>query len=204
MPGCLTMTILLLGPNSEAVANRLKLSNFVTIDNRFELAEIQDIRPDFVISFGYRFIINTEVLDAMQGRVVNIHISLLPWNRGSDPNLWSWLENTPSGVSLHWVSEGLDKGHIVSQMSMTFAENETLRTTYGELSNMGLELLAESWSALKAGAAPSIPQSSGGSYHKASDKDEHLAALRLGWDTPVGEVREYGRQRGLWRISTQT
>ncbi|HUX61123.1 MAG TPA: formyltransferase family protein, partial [Ignavibacteriaceae bacterium] len=58
---------------------------------------------DFIVSYGYRNIIGKPVLDKFQGRAINLHISYLPWNRGADPNLWSFFDNTPKGVTIHFL-----------------------------------------------------------------------------------------------------
>ena len=55
------------------------------------------------------------MLDRLPDRVVNLHIAYLPYNRGADPNLWSVLEDTPAGVSIHYVDEGVDTGDIIAQ-----------------------------------------------------------------------------------------
>ena len=41
------------------------------------------------VSYTYRFILPEEVLVALRRNAVNLHNAYLPWNRGSDPNLWS-------------------------------------------------------------------------------------------------------------------
>ncbi len=45
---------------------------------------------DFIVIYGYRNIIKKPIIDQLKGRIVNLHISLLPWNRGADPNIWSF------------------------------------------------------------------------------------------------------------------
>ena len=70
---------------------------------------------DLTISYTYRYILSGEILDALGGNVVNLHNSFLPFNRGADPNIWSILEGTPRGVTLHYMTAGLDKGSIIAQ-----------------------------------------------------------------------------------------
>lgn len=53
----------------------------------------------FLISYGYRHIISQDVLSLFPNRAINLHISYLPYNRGADPNLWSFIEDTPKGVT---------------------------------------------------------------------------------------------------------
>eukprot|EP00392_Amoebophrya_sp_AT5.2_P019205 g19951.t1 len=63
---------------------------------------------DYCVSYGYRHIIRTPVIEGMfdRKRIINLHISYLPYNRGADPNLWSILERTPPGVTIHHIDEG--------------------------------------------------------------------------------------------------
>lgn len=64
---------------------------------------------DLIISFGYRYIIPNEII-INSCPIVNLHISYLPFNRGSHPNFWSHFDETPSGVTIHLIDKGVDTG----------------------------------------------------------------------------------------------
>ena len=68
---------------------------------RLELTQLQKMAPDKIISYSYRYIIAKEMIDFMPTSIVNLHISYLPWNRGASPNFWSFIEDTPKGVTIH-------------------------------------------------------------------------------------------------------
>ena len=68
---------------------------------------------DLAISFGYKKILDKRILNKLKRPALNLHISYLPFNRGSHPNFWSFIENTPKGVSIHEIDNGLDTGKIV-------------------------------------------------------------------------------------------
>ena len=70
---------------------------------------------DLVISFGYRHILNKEVIHSSSAPIVNLNIAYLPYNRGVHPNFWSFYDGTPSGVSIHLIDEGIDTGPILHQ-----------------------------------------------------------------------------------------
>jgi methionyl-tRNA formyltransferase len=128
-----------------------------------------------------------------------LHISLLPWNRGADPNLWSFLEDTPKGVTIHYVDEGLDTGDIIVQKEVFFDySDENLATTYQKLNEEILELFKSEWPLISAGKAPRQKQPMGGSFHSSKDKKrfEYLFADK-GWDTPV--IKLVGRAGRLSR-----
>ena len=88
---------------------------------------------DFLISYGYRYIIKKKVLEFFDKRALNLHMSYLPWNRGADPNFWSILEDTPKGVTIHIMNEHIDAGDILCRREIFFEDNDTLRTSYEKL-----------------------------------------------------------------------
>ncbi|ANE35179.1 formyltransferase domain-containing protein [Campylobacter iguaniorum] len=47
---------------------------------------IVDYKFDFLISYGYRYIIKENILSLFGDNAINLHISYLPWNKGADPN----------------------------------------------------------------------------------------------------------------------
>ena len=73
---------------------------------------LKEMRPKYIISYNYIHMISKEIIDFMHGNIVNLHISLLPYNRGTSPNFFSFLDNTPKGVTIHQISEELDAGKI--------------------------------------------------------------------------------------------
>jgi methionyl-tRNA formyltransferase len=181
------MKILLLGPQRKEIIKYIiacgdevqVTEEKVTIDSPF----IQ--KADFLISYGYRYILKKDILNCFPNRAINIHISLLPWNRGADPNLWSFLENTPKGVTIHHLDEGIDTGDILVQAKTEFTQEDTLRTSYDKLSALAFELFQGSWLKIRNGEIQPQPQPLGGSYHRLRDRERYQHLLTNGWDTPV-------------------
>ena len=150
---------------------------------------------EFLVSYGYRHLIRDPVLGAFAGRIVNLHISWLPWNRGADPNLWSWIDDTPKGVTIHQIDAGLDTGPILAQEAVTFGAEETLASSYARLQESIEALFARTWPDLRAGRLTPRPQTGTGSSHTARDKDSLMARLPLGWATPVADLPRQERSR---------
>lgn len=75
---------------------------------------------DLVISFGYRYILKKKDLKNLNRPIINLHMSYLPYNKGSHPNFWSFIENTPSGISIHEIDHGVDTGKIIFQKKINF------------------------------------------------------------------------------------
>lgn len=149
---------------------------------------------DFAVSFGYSYIIPSETTKAWDGQLINLHISLLPWNRGSDPNFWSFFDRTPKGVSIHYIDSGLDTGDLIAQREVAMSRDSSLATSYAELQNQLLDLFDVVWPTVRAGRAPRYPQPPGGSVHRKSDIKPYLSLLHRGWDTPVIDVERAGRE----------
>lgn len=161
-------------------------------------ADVADSR-EFIVSHGYRHILGADVLERFPGRAINLHISYLPWNRGAHPNVWSVVEGTPSGVTVHHMDPGVDTGDIIGQRLIDLAPDDTLATSYDRLQSAVTELFGELWPAIKDGTAPREPQREGGSEHRVADFEMVEPLLDNGWDTPVASLRARARERGLSR-----
>lgn len=147
---------------------------------------------DFIVSFGYRHIIPQRVIDAYGGRLINIHISFLPWNRGADPNFWSWFDRTPKGISIHAIDAGIDTGDILTRHKAVIPEGHTLRSSYAALVNTAAGIFAAEWPKLRQCNWSPVRAGAPGTYHRMADKEQWMNKLPLGWDTPVKDVEELG------------
>ena len=90
---------------------------------------------DIVLGFGYTHMLKGDVLKNDSCPIVNLHTSYLPFNRGTHPNFWSFYDGTPSGVTIHLINEGVEKGidtgDVLFQSHVKFdAEEKTFRQTY--------------------------------------------------------------------------
>ena len=151
---------------------------------------------DFIVSFGYRKILKGPVLSSYKDRIINIHISFLPWNRGADPNFWSWFDDTPKGVSIHRIDAGIDTGNIIVQDRVkSWPESTTLKSSHDRLMKMAVKLFADNWVNIRRDGLPTRKcEPEYGSYHKIADKEPWFSQSPLGWDTPVKEVRKLGKK----------
>lgn len=188
------MNILFLGSAESPVYRHLERceSSVQITDKPIYLQLLKDWRIGFAVSHGYRHIVPRSVISHLTPRIINLHIAFLPWNRGADPNLWSVLDNTPAGVTIHIMDEGLDTGPILLQKQITFSGKETLRSSYDRLQSEILTLFTESWGDLREGKIKPRPQMGAGSTHRLSDKVPYADLLsEYGWDTPVEAL--YGK-----------
>jgi methionyl-tRNA formyltransferase len=195
--------ILFLGPSDSSLLTWLQEQD----ENVFQTSQV--FTPQFVeengftflISYGYRHILRRPILDRFPNRAINLHISYLPWNRGADPNFWSFLEDTRKGVTIHYLDDGVDTGDILVQQVVEIDSGvDTLATSYQKLHSEIQDLFKRYWSEIKGGGCPRQKQTGKGSLHRAKDKVSLAHLLTEGWDTPVSVLEEYAAET---RISKQ-
>jgi phosphoribosylglycinamide formyltransferase-1 len=90
------------------------------------LEELKRHDVEFIVLAGYMRLIGTTLLSAYQGRIVNIHPSLLPAFPGKDAIGQALAAKAKwSGVTIHFVDEGMDTGPIIIQERVRLEEKET-------------------------------------------------------------------------------
>jgi len=180
------MRILFLGyPNSPLLTYLQSRGEAVQTMEPLSEERLRMVNPDWVVSYRYRHLIEKKSLDLYPNRFINLHIAYLPWNRGADPNLWSWIENTPKGVTIHHIDAGVDTGDIIAQREVEFTGEETLGESYDWLQGEIQALFYEVWPTIVAGTAPRQTQVGLGSYHRAADRERVAHLLTAGNDTTV-------------------
>lgn len=199
------MNILFLGERSNPLLDFLqsKEKQIIIMEEKIVLPRDQYIlnNADFIVSFGYRHIVKPEVINQFPNRIINLHISLLPYNRGADPNFWSFIEDTPKGVTIHQLAEGLDTGDILCQKDLTESFNQqlqqeqknqkslTLATSYQQLQDEIFKLFIENWDKIKTQQLTPIPQDHTlATSHLSRQKTPIINQLSEGWNTPIREL----------------
>ena len=184
------MKVLLLGEKCSLINDFLLSSGHDTYIYTDKLSKDDTEGYDFIISFGYRHIIRQEIIDLFPDKIINMHISLLPYNKGADPNLWSYLENSPKGVTIHKIDKGLDTGDIILQKEVQDdIENDTLKTSYDRLIQEIVKLFADNAENILNNKIKAHKQQGTGSIHYLKDKEKYIYLLEsAGYDTPVKEL----------------
>lgn len=191
------MRVLVLGYEEGPIIEYLKsVDEVYVISFRLTLEQIQSYNPDFIVSYGYKYILRPPVVKAYPNRIINLHISKLPWNRGYHPNFWSFYDNTPKGVTIHFIDEGIDTGRILLQKDVNFSESEdTLGKTYERLRKEIEDLFITNWIAIRSYQIEPFKQSKfSGSHHYRRDLKAIWPLLSQGWDTPIYEVEDLGEK----------
>ncbi len=93
------------------------------------LALLEKYQIKWIVLAGYMRLIGPTLLQAYQGRIVNIHPSLLPAFPGKNAigQAFSYPVKV-SGVTVHFVDEGMDTGPIIAQVPVEIADDDTEET----------------------------------------------------------------------------
>ncbi len=157
--------------------------------NKLTLDIVKELEPYFVVSFNYKHIVPADVLDYMKGRIVNLHTSYLPYNKGAAPNFFSFYEDTVKGVTIHEMAAGLDEGAILLQKEVSMkAEEETFATSYDKLIAAMTELFFDNWTPLKKGEIQAVKQVGEGTYHTSKELAEIRNKTDFSWNENIAEV----------------
>lgn len=198
------MAVLLLYNNENALNlyNELRKigENVILFCERINLSKIKELKPSFIISYNYRYIIDEDVINYMNNKIVNLHISFLPWNRGANPNLWSFIDRTPKGVTIHQISKKIDRGGVLIQKEIEFDEKiETFATTYNRLNEEIVKLFMANWKAIKNGEIIPKEQIGEGTYHRTIDYLELKSKISFNWDDNIYEFKQ--RYNRLFKVA---
>lgn len=138
-----------------------------------QLRNIKSIQPEYIVSCGYRHIVPKEILNVPSEGCLNLHPSFLPFNRGANPNVWSIVEETPAGVTLHYMDEGIDTGEILAQKRVEKNFSDTGKTLHKRLEDGQVDLFKQAWPDMVAGDLTKQEQKeAAGTYHRTDDFEE--------------------------------
>lgn len=168
-----------------------KQEDVCKFSNKLNLEIVKQFQPEFIVSYNYKYIIPKDVVEYMGDNIINLHISYLPFNRGSSPNFFSFYDNTLKGVTIHKMAAGLDTGDILCQKATVFVEKEeTFASAYEKLSLEMAQLFRESWDQIKNGKLSSYPQEGNGTYHTMKELEGIREKYPFSWSDNIAQWKE--------------
>ncbi len=95
---------------------------------------LQDAKVDLIVLAGFMRVLKGDFLRAFEGRIVNVHPSLLP----SFPGLEAWKQALDHGVkatgcTVHYVDAGVDSGAIIGQQTVPVLDDDTATTLHARI-----------------------------------------------------------------------
>ena len=101
---------------------------------RAYVTALQEAKVDLIVLAGFMRVLKGDFLRAFEGRIVNVHPSLLP----SFPGLEAWKQALDQGVkvtgcTVHFVDAGVDSGAIIGQQTVPVLDDDTAATLHARI-----------------------------------------------------------------------
>ena len=152
-----------------------------------QLSLIKELEPEIVVSSGFEHKVPEEIIEVPDKGIVNLHPSYLPYNRGAHPYIWPIVEDTPAGVSVHYMSEEIDEGDIIDRKKVEVRPDDTAKTLRDRLMEEQTRIFIQNWGAVKEGAEGTGQNPDSGTTHYRGELDE-FSKLELDEEKTVGET----------------
>ncbi len=136
------------------------------------LAALGEIAPDIICLAGYMRLISGDFIALYEGRIINIHPSLLPLFPGLHTHQRAIDSGMKiSGCTVHFVTEGMDEGPTIAQGAVPVLSDDTAETLAAriltvehQLYPLALKQLAEGKVRMEGGKAISSGDASKSEY----------------------------------------
>jgi phosphoribosylglycinamide formyltransferase-1 len=114
--------------------------------------ELQRAKVELIALAGFMRVLKGEFLRTFEGRIINIHPSLLP----SFPGLEAWKQALEYGVkvtgcSVHFVDAGVDSGPIIAQQTVPVLDSDTAESLHHRIQIAEHELYPKCVAAIARG-----------------------------------------------------
>jgi methionyl-tRNA formyltransferase len=135
------------------------------INSATSLNLIREVKPHLIFSAHFQQLLQAELLQIPKIGSVNLHPSLLPKYRGMSPQHWPIINGDhETGVSIHFVNEGVDTGNLVVQKRLAIPKEcyvsdlqRLMLPVYADVTKEALKLIEDGYRG--------TPQSAEGQSH---------------------------------------
>ncbi|MGX7052108.1 phosphoribosylglycinamide formyltransferase [Leuconostoc palmae] len=110
-------------------ATFVKYSDYLTKSEAEQviLEQLTDDKVDGILLAGYMRILTPKLIDAYAGKIINLHPAMLPKFPGRHSILDAYEAGVlETGVTVHFVNNGIDTGEIIAQESVPRYPEDTL------------------------------------------------------------------------------
>jgi methionyl-tRNA formyltransferase len=147
------------------------------------VAYVRDtLAPDLIVSVAASQIFKEPLLAIPRRGCINIHGALLPRYRGMLPSFWTLLNGErEGGVTVHYMSAGIDDGAILAQRRFPIHDTDTVETLIGRSKALGAELLTDVLARVKRGDVATAPNDkAAGTYYSFPTRTDVQRLKELG------------------------
>lgn len=95
------------------------------------ITELEKYNVNLIVLVGYMRLFSPVFVTQYAGRIINVHPSLLPKYPGMDRDVYQEVLEAgekETGMTIHFVDEGMDTGEIILQKKVTIADDDTVES----------------------------------------------------------------------------
>lgn len=110
-------------------ATAIKYSNYETKTEAEQVIinQLKTDQVDGILLAGYMRILTPKLIDAYSGKIINLHPAMLPNFPGRHSILDAFEAGvSETGVTVHFVDNGIDTGEIIAQEAVPILINDTI------------------------------------------------------------------------------
>ena len=106
--------------------NKIQFIQKGKINDKKIIKRIKKLNPDIIICFGCS-IIKEEIIELFKNKIINLHLGLSPYYRGSGTNVWTLVNEEPQlfGATFMILNKGIDTGRIIHQTRAKILSNDS-------------------------------------------------------------------------------
>lgn len=131
----------------------------ITVDKDNIFEKIQNVQFDILLSCGFSYILNSDVIGLAKELAVNVHPTLLPKYRGYRSGPFIIIDGEQmSGVTIHELTSDMDKGDIFMQKEFIVTPFDTTKSLFRKSQEVEKELLVDFFKKLQKGELERIEQ----------------------------------------------
>jgi methionyl-tRNA formyltransferase len=146
------------------------------------LQQLRELQADLVISVSCPQIFGRDLLQLPRLGCVNVHSALLPDYRGMLPTFWALARGErQTGVTLHYMSPGIDGGDIILQEPIPISADDTLHSLMRKCKLVAADLVLEAVSLFRDSSVAVSPNPADeGAYFSFPAREDVLRFKALG------------------------
>ena len=132
--------------------------------------KIQSFSPRIIVVYGTS-LLKDETISILPEGIINMHLGLSPYYRGSGTNFWPLYNNEPQyvGVTIHRIDRGIDTGPIIHQGRPHIEKGDNQHTIGNKTIQAGTKLMIQTITEVLENRAQFHPQTNKGKLYSRKD-----------------------------------
>ncbi|NNK97299.1 MAG: methionyl-tRNA formyltransferase, partial [Desulfobacterales bacterium] len=170
-----------------AIQNGLPLYQSTLLKTPEAVSWVKSLQPDLLVLAFVTSFVPKEMIDAARLGGINYHPSLLPKYRGGSAINWAIISGEKeTGVTIHFIDEGVDTGPILLQEKVAIEPDDTVKSVYfDKLYPLGIRMIGSAVKLIREGkAVPTLQDESSASYQPVITADDTM----IDWSQPADKV----------------